>query len=101
MQFPATSHTCRLFVNAFVVCCPAGTAVVREKVERHRRVRQHSGLRVDLRQVDRVAADPVGLVVADSISTKCSRGCQLFRLPMLRSATPSSFPVRREWIPLA
>ena len=38
--------------------------------------------------------------VAASISTKCSKDCQLFRLLMLRLATPSSFPVRREWIPL-
>ena len=44
-------------------------------------------------------ADPAA--VAGSISTRCSKDCQLFRLLMLRSATPSSFPVRREWIPLA
>ena len=36
--------------------------------------------------------------VADSISTTCSKDCQLFRSRMLRLATLSSFPVRRVWI---
>ena len=35
---------------------------------------------------------------AGSTSTTCSRDCRLFQLPMLRSATLSSFPVRRVWI---
>ena len=43
------------------------------------------------------AVDPVG---AASISTTCSSDCQLFLWPMLRSATLSSFPVRRELIQL-
>ena len=56
---------------------------------------------VALARVGPVALDQeVRAAVQASTSTTCSSDSQLFPSPMLRSATPSSFPVRRAWIRL-
>jgi hypothetical protein len=45
------------------------------------------------------ALEVVGLAAADSILTTCLNDFPQFHWPMLRSATLSSFPVRKERIP--
>jgi len=50
-------------------------------------------------QADRVVLEV--LAEEGSTSTTCSNGCQQFLSLMLRSATQSSFPVRRALIQLA
>ena len=84
-------------------------AVSRRRVKRRKAAdkdNQRRALKVVVGRADRVAVGRVARVArvarigAVSISTTCLSVCQLFLWPMLRLATLSSFPVRRESIPL-
>ena len=57
--------------------------------------RQHDRRDLVVRAVAPAVVPEVRVVAAASTSTTCSSDCLRFRWPMLRSATPSSFPVRR------